>query len=213
MRTEMQRAKRAEWRHKNPDKVREMARRASAKHRARINATSRRWRLAHPELVRQVQRKCYLKYREKRLADCKEYAKKNKLMVSARKQKWADQNRERVRNNHARWRKQNPDRLREMSQRAKAIRRVKQYSQEVSMQMLKIIGEWELWHTRKAVRCYWCCSNFAPSKCHSDHIIAISIGGKHSIENMCIACSSCNHKKNRKPISKWIAEIQNPILL
>lgn len=77
----------------------------------------------------------------------------------------------------------------------------------------KAIAQWERsWKRRKRVRCYWCANKFTGKVCHADHIIPLASGGAHSLENLCIACSNCNRRKNAKALGDWNATITHPVL-
>lgn len=56
----------------------------------------------------------------------------------------------------------------------------------------------------KAVRCYYCEKPFSGKSVHFDHIIPLSKGGAHSIENLCVSCPHCNQTKFNKPIQEWM---------
>lgn len=76
------------------------------------------------------------------------------------------------------------------------------------------IAKWEkAWRSRKRVTCFWCLEQFKPEKCHSDHIIPLSKGGSHAIENLCISCQSCNSHKSAKLLGAWNAVLAEPVLL
>jgi 5-methylcytosine-specific restriction endonuclease McrA len=53
------------------------------------------------------------------------------------------------------------------------------------------------------VRCYYCLKVIAGT-IHFDHIVPIAKQGPHSIENICVACASCNCSKSDKLIHEWI---------
>lgn len=76
------------------------------------------------------------------------------------------------------------------------------------------VVSWEnKWRKKKSVICYWCLRRFPPSKCHTDHITPISRGGKHTPENVCIACSHCNQVKHTAEPSTWNATLAQPALI
>ena len=37
-----------------------------------------------------------------------------------------------------------------------------------------------------------------------DHIVPLSDGGSHSLDNLCVACTSCNCSKGAKDLDEWI---------
>ena len=54
---------------------------------------------------------------------------------------------------------------------------------------------------KKRVICYWCKSELSGNNAHIDHILALALGGRHTIENICVSCADCNLKKHAKPVS------------
>ena len=80
--------------------------------------------------------------------------------------------------------------------------------------MHSVIAKWDArWRANKLAKCYWCQKITATKKCHTDHILALSNGGSHVIENLCIACHSCNLSKSAKSLAKWNSLISNPTLI
>lgn len=61
--------------------------------------------------------------------------------------------------------------------------------------------------------CYWCGSHVKKSEVHIDHIIALSKGGTHNIENLCVSCARCNLKKNSMGLDRWTKYMDAPQLV
>lgn len=56
-----------------------------------------------------------------------------------------------------------------------------------------LAGIWD----RQSGSCFWCKQPLNPFRdCHIDHIVAISKGGGHSLENIVFSCAMCNQTKN-----------------
>jgi 5-methylcytosine-specific restriction endonuclease McrA len=64
-----------------------------------------------------------------------------------------------------------------------------------------------LWMARvrssETARCYYCDAELPVSAIHFDHIIPLSKGGIHAIENLCTSCPDCNLSKWNKLVSLW----------
>ncbi|QOJ33910.1 MAG: HNH endonuclease [Nitrospira sp.] len=55
---------------------------------------------------------------------------------------------------------------------------------------------------RQGGRCYWCCCELVECRTHLDHVLPLSRGGAHSLENVRFSCQSCNIAKGaRHPLS------------
>lgn len=57
--------------------------------------------------------------------------------------------------------------------------------------------------TKKNAHCYYCGLITPIRDIHVDHIIALALGGSHSVDNLCSACSSCNLSKGAKALKDW----------
>lgn len=63
--------------------------------------------------------------------------------------------------------------------------------------------------TKENFVCYHCGSTYPISALHFDHIIPLSRGGQHSVENLCASCARCNLSKNDSLIGEWVPERLN----
>lgn len=52
--------------------------------------------------------------------------------------------------------------------------------------------------------CYYCGSKVSSKSIHFDHIVPLSKGGAHAVENLCVSCADCNQSKHDKPIQAWV---------
>ena len=61
-------------------------------------------------------------------------------------------------------------------------------------------------------RCNNCCTYCGTTENLSlDHIVALSVGGPHTDDNLTIACGSCNSSKGAKPVDEWLASRQKSL--
>lgn len=58
-------------------------------------------------------------------------------------------------------------------------------------------------YLRDNYECQYCGSR---EKLTLDHIIPLAKGGKHSEDNLCVACGSCNCSKATKDVILWLIE-------
>lgn len=49
------------------------------------------------------------------------------------------------------------------------------------------------------------CGKYFENKMHIDHVVPISKGGQHSIDNLVTACKPCNLSKANKLLDEWLA--------
>jgi len=56
----------------------------------------------------------------------------------------------------------------------------------------------------KAVKCYYCRKTFSGKSIHFDHIIPLSKGGPHSVDNLCVACQPCNSRKHARSVQSFV---------
>jgi hypothetical protein len=54
--------------------------------------------------------------------------------------------------------------------------------------------------------CSYCGSTAGPF--HVDHKEPWSLGGKHEVDNLCVACETCNLAKSNLPYAEWMEIIQ-----
>lgn len=57
--------------------------------------------------------------------------------------------------------------------------------------------------SKPAIRCYYCEKPTPTHGCHFDHIVPLSKGGAHAVENLCATCPRCNNSKRNKTMSEW----------
>ena len=55
---------------------------------------------------------------------------------------------------------------------------------------------------RDGRRCVYCGAE--DDEFHIDHIHPVALGGDSSIQNLAVACRSCNLSKGAKPLSEWL---------
>ena len=56
------------------------------------------------------------------------------------------------------------------------------------------LEEWETLRSSKS--CHWCGLELHPSFSHMDHVVPLSEGGQHTVENVVLACANCNMRRD-----------------
>ena len=59
---------------------------------------------------------------------------------------------------------------------------------------------------RDGEHCVWCCAALSYRSVHAtlDHIRCRSHGGADALDNLVLACASCNHRRANAPASSWL---------
>lgn len=86
------------------------------------------------------------------------------------------------------WRAANPGKIREAADRRRARVREQAVGRVDYAEILKRDGYW----------CYLCEQDVAPKDVSYDHVIPLSKGGPHSMDNIRITHWKCNHKKGNR---------------
>ncbi len=174
------------WKKRNPERVKAQFSNWVSKNKEKRKAYKKAYNEKHKERQRENDRLRYLN---------PENVAKRALLKSAKQaymKAWGQSHPEQGRLNHAR---------RKARKRANGIGNT------------KLIATWIRSWYQKRVKCYWCNKIFPSWNIHVDHIIPLNKGGVHSIENLCIACQSCNMRKHDKPLKIWNEQIAEPVLL
>lgn len=191
------------WRLENKKRISEYSKMYSKKNRVQLlkKAFDRRSR------NRELYRTRNVDYRTRTAPERLAYRKKNKQRINAWFRAWYKKNAEKMRLRSKEYRKQNPEKTRLAFNAYRARRKA------AKIGSLKPISFWEkTWRGKPKATCYWCRRTYQTSECHSDHIIALALGGSHSVENLCISCGTCNARKSAASIHDWNQRIENPVL-
>lgn len=56
--------------------------------------------------------------------------------------------------------------------------------------------------------CFYCSTHVSPAEVHFDHMDPLKKGGSHTIENLCVACRTCNTSKNSDTIDEFLLRVE-----
>jgi 5-methylcytosine-specific restriction endonuclease McrA len=145
-------------------------------------------------------RRWYIANREMRIIQIKKYRLDNPEWWKNYQALWVKNNPDKVKEKYSRWRKTHVEKTRERCRRRKALLRKNKIG-KVDYQQI-------LW--RDGFYCHICGELVNPQDVQFDHIIPLSKGGPHSMDNISVAHAKCNMKKKDKilepriNIKKWI---------
>lgn len=127
------------------------------------------------------------------------YYAQNFERIKARSKEYVQRNWHRVLENCRAWAKRNPEKRRAIADNYKHRRRAWEEGGASALELFR-------WKMAQKKVCYWCgkkCGN----KYHIDHYAPLSKGGRHAIDNLVIACPSCNHRKSAKDPYEFAAQV------
>jgi hypothetical protein len=185
-------------------------------------------RKAYTEAHRELEYQRHKLYRERNEDSLREkhriYREENKEKIAERKQKW--QQGEHCKEYKKRWWQENKDRLSEnarqryLDNREYYLEKQRQYLQTPQGRMVDKAhklnrkaqkrgsqGSYtseqlnEQFQRQKA-KCYYCKSKLG-KVWHADHIVPLSKGGSNTIDNIVVACETCNMRKSAKLLHEW----------
>lgn len=168
-------------------------------------AQSAAWWKAHPEQRRAKDRKRYPRRKESRRVYSRAWKKTEKGKASSKKYaasdsgkkywlKYYSKNGDKMRNRSKAWYRANPGR-----HHAHVMKRRLKCGEVPESIRIFIDGV----KARATAKCYYCEKMFSTKRIHFDHVIPLSRGGAHSIENLCVSCAPCNLHKHATPIEDW----------
>ncbi len=157
------------------------------KHRQLLLDRAKKRAVAHKEEIRQYQN---------------DYAKNNQKKLALIKKRWFEKNRELAERQRQKWAADHPEKYKASYQAAWHKRRARLINSTVNPRSIQIfiLGV----RKSKLVNCYYCQELTPGRSAHIDHVIPLSKGGPHSVENLCATCPKCNLSKHDSLIQDWM---------
>jgi 5-methylcytosine-specific restriction endonuclease McrA len=186
----------------NKEKVKAKSRRWYYQNRTRLLNIQKAKRIANPQLERDNCKKWREANREKWLAGKKRWWKNRSPEQKAKKKEYYQKNKEEIKRKCAEYAKLHPEVVANTQAKRRALK-------NRSAVELKGIKEWmrEV-RSKPFARCHWCGTKVSGKKIQFDHIIALNLGGSHTIGNLCASCRDCNYSKHDRALAEWICRGQ-----
>lgn len=131
---------------------------------------------------------------EKRKETCANYYKNNLEKARTANAKWQANNPDKMRAASSRWRKNHPEMRRFWQRNRDAMKRGTIGNGWTVEQEQQLIKDYDY-------RCAYCNE---VRELTMDHIVPLTRGGSHSIDNIVPACVPCNSSKRNKPLLIWL---------
>ena len=182
----------------------------AAVRKAYHKAYDRRYRAKHPEKVKAYNARYHAANAEKAKAYCARYYAENADKLKAKGARYRAENAEKANAYCARYYAEHPEKRRAKEARSRAKHPDKERARKANRRACKrsaggrgITGhQWRDVLTSTLGLCTYC-NERRPLAL--DHIVPLSAGGDHDIENAVPACKSCNSAKNKTPLLLWLA--------
>jgi len=174
----------------NIEKSRAKWKRWADKNRLYLRARSKAYRKRDPAAAKLRDKLSRLKHREKRLSVNRVWMENNRAKRRAYMLVYCAANKQHRRQTHKAWLKKHP----EFKTPYRARRRARKVGADVGD--VRVIPLLKVWRREPSFVCYYCKHRFPRKQLHIDHMLALSKGGKHTVENLCKSCVSCNCSKH-----------------
>lgn len=128
----------------------------------------------------------------------RKYLKQNK----AKKRAYYQKNKDRIKAKSSLYAKLHPEVPANIQARRRALKLGSQVDPKGIRAWMKLI------RSTPFVNCHWCKDIIPGADVHFDHVIALHLGGSHTIGNLCCSCMDCNSSKHANVLSDWICQGQ-----
>lgn len=187
---------------KNKHKYAACARLWRSKNKERAAEISRRWALNNPErLARRIKKyeaNMPIEVRERRRKRSREYHRKHKVRLAKYMAAWSRENPELRRASNKRFRQRYPNYHRAFHRRRRLNIKIRTVNLPVIKRFVAIIK------SKPFALCKYCGRKVSTKLIHFDHIMPLSRGGLHALENLCVACPKCNCSKGDLTVAEWV---------
>jgi len=153
--------------------------------RAVVREAGRRWRKANPEKAR---------------AATKRWEAENKEHVAEKHRGWFDAHPEKRKEYHDKWKKEHPERIRAFWKDNSTKRRAMKANADGNYSYSEFLSVCD----DAGWLCVYCGCRLDVKTATADHMIPLSRNGANGIDNITLACRSCNSKKRDKTVEEFM---------
>jgi 5-methylcytosine-specific restriction endonuclease McrA len=175
------------WAAANPDKILAAGRKRYAANPAKYLAAKRAWNAANPEKAKASRRRDYLAHQERIRAAARKWSANNRDKQVESQRRWRAAHLQKALEHAREWKKRNKAAVCISASRQRARRHGNGGSHTVA--------DWIVLCWASAWRCAYCKCVLNEKTATRDHKIPIVRGGSDNIDNIALACRSCNSRK------------------
>lgn len=174
----------------------------------RAKAKMRAYRETHQEQISQQKRR----WRETNLdharAKSREWSEKNKNRAKENHRRWRGENKERLRQAHQSWVEENIERHQANQKRWRinnphAVINYNTRRRAAIGNSIITCEQWRSLMMEYGFKCFYCSETLIAANRSLDHIIPLSRGGRHHVDNLIPCCRSCNSSKKDRIYPVW----------
>lgn len=195
---ECQRAYKKEWAEKNKARLKQKKVQYYLDNQEHIKQQTRERRLKDLDRFRQSERDYAASHREEAKARSKKWAEEHKEQKRITNKLYHVNNRTKINAMMKAYRQKHPDKARLKGRMDAARRRAKKLAAGGSHTKTELMDKYK----EQQGLCFYCHKDVG-SRFDADHVIPLSKGGTDFIQNIVIACPSCNRSKSDKTIEEW----------
>jgi len=124
----------------------------------------------------------------------------NKARLAVQKKAYYEANKEKLFAKGKQWRENNPLKIKAAHDKRRALKKAATVNLRGIQNFVAEV------RSKPFSRCYYCDCRVPIADIHFDHVIPLSKGGPHSVENLCVSCPACNLSKGAKTLAEWATD-------
>jgi 5-methylcytosine-specific restriction endonuclease McrA len=181
-------------------------------HKKQCAAATARWWKAHPDKLKAKDRRRYYRHKDRKLEYAAQYRAKNIEVIKQRKRDYQIKRQEHLQHYLSDYYEQNKEQIKKRAREYYQRNKARYFAAGIKRRALQIKASGNLKALRYFVKqvqskafafCYYCQTKVRTTEIHFDHMIPLSKGGEHSVDNICVSCATCNLKKHSRSVSEW----------
>lgn len=169
-------------------------------HKTEHREQMKKWVAEHPGKMAEYQRNFRERDPDRTTEIIKRFREKNPDSCKIASQKFRDKYPVRVKEIQAKWKAANP--IAYKVHHANGRHRRTEYLKNTPLSERVKVGQWKDLVSWWGMQCAYC--GCPLTEVHVDHVVPVSHGGAHRIDNILPVCKHCNSSKNNKPLEEWM---------